>query len=439
LYQEEEVKSLKSFKLMVTALLVLLSVLLVACTAPATPTEEAATEAPTEAEATEAPTEADATEAPTEATEAPTEAVAECDEPVFFFAPAELSGAGATTGTNWKDGATIAIDEINASGGLLGCQIEVEWADTQTDPAVSKAVIAEGLEKDPYVILGPLSSGSIIVNMVEAQRAEVFQIVGGEAANLTEQGNPFIFRTSFGQSTSMPKLANYLETQEITTIDVISINNDFGKGGHDAILPLLEERGIEVINDVSVEEGQADFAPEALTVLDSDAEAVFIYVNEEEAARLLTELSNQGFDKPIYGETVLIAQSVIDLAGEAANGAKGHVGLTAAAPLPLVEEYAAKFEAEYGRLPDHNGMKGYIAVYVVKAMTERLGVFDSKALAEATHCTMITTEEEPGVLIDVVFDEKGNVDRESFLVEVIDGLSTVIEVLPRLGTTCGEE
>ena len=418
-------KSSNRFRLLLTVLQFSLLVLLVSCTTPATAE-------PTEAEATEV----EATEVAPEPTEEP---VAECEEPVFFFGPVELSGGGATPAANWKDGATIAIEEINESGGLLGCQIEVEWVDTQSDPAVSKAVIAEGLEKNPYVVLGPLASGNIIVNMVEAQRAETFQIVGGEAANLTEQGNPFIFRTSFGQATSMPKLANYLETLGIKTIDVISINNDFGKGGHDAIIPLLAERNIEVVNDVTIESGQADFAPEALTVLDSDAEAVFIYVNEEEAARLLTELSNQGFEKPIFGETVLIAQSVIDLAGDAANGAKGHVGLSAAAPLPLVQEYAKKFEERYGRLPDHNGMKGYIAVYVIKAMTERLGVFDSKALADALHCTMITTEEEPGVLIDIVYDEKGNVDRESFLVEVIDGKSTVIEVLPRLGTTCGEK
>ena len=71
--------------------------------------------------------------------------------------------------------------------------------------------------------------------MTEAQRAEIPQIVGGEAANLTQQGNQYIFRTSFGQTTSMPKLANYLETSGIESVDLITISNDFGKGGHDAI------------------------------------------------------------------------------------------------------------------------------------------------------------------------------------------------------------
>jgi branched-chain amino acid transport system substrate-binding protein len=274
--------------------------------------------------------------------------------------------------------------------------------------------------------------------MTEAQRAEIPQIVGGEAANLTEQGNAYIFRTSFGQTTSMPKLANYLQSLSIQSIDIVSINNDFGKGGHDAIVKELQARNVEIVNDLVANPGQQDFSPEALTVLDSEAAALFIYMNEEESARLLIELEKQEFSKPIFGETVLIAQSVIDLAQGAANGAQGHVGLTGSAPMPLVQDFAARFLERYDRTTDHNGIKGYIALFIVKEITERMGEFNSKRLAEELHCTKITTEDEPGVLIDIVFDDKGNVDRESFLVEVQDNKQVVTQVLPRLGTTCGE-
>jgi len=417
----------KSIWLLISLMLVA-SIVLTACGGgAATPAEQPAAEEPAAEEPTEAPAAAEPTEAPAE-------------EPctVFIFAPWELSGAGATVGENNKDAATLAVEEINADGGLLGCQIEIEWADTQSDPATSKAVIAKGLESNPYVITGPAYSGSIIVNMVEAERAHVPQIVGGEAANLTEQGNPYIFRTSFGQATSMPKIAEYMVAEGIESVDVIYVNNDFGKGGRDAIVAQLEERNIAILNDISTEEQQADFAPEVLTVLSSESDAIFVYLNEEESARLLVELKEQGNEKPIIGETTIIGQNVIDLAGDAANGAKGHVGLTASAPLPLVEAYRQKFEDRYGRTPDHNGMKGYIGMYIVKAITERIGEFDGEKFAEELHCTIITTEEEPGVLMDVVFDEKGDLDRESFLVEVVDGKQEVTKVLPRLGNTCGE-
>ena len=173
-------------------------------------------------------------------------------------------------------------------------------------------------------------------------------------------------------------------------------------------------------------------------MLGSDADALFVYMNEEESARFLVELQKQGFEKPMYGETVLLSQAVIDLAGDAANGAQGHVGLSSAAPVDAIEEYTARFEATYGYTPDHNGLKGYIAVHVIKEMTERLGEFDTGKMAEMLHCTTITTEDEPGVLMDIVYDENGDVDRESFLAEVIDGEQVITQVLPRLGTTCGE-
>jgi branched-chain amino acid transport system substrate-binding protein len=79
---------------------------------------------------------------------------------------------------------------------------------------------------------------------------------------------------------------------------------------------------------------------------------------------------------PLIGETTLIGQKVIDLAGEAANGAKGH-GLTADAPIPAVAAFRDKFQARFKYLPDHNGIKGYTAVYAVKHVTEKMGKFDA--------------------------------------------------------------
>lgn len=366
-------------------------------------------------------------------------APAASSEPVKFFVPVELSGAGATAGSNWRDGLLMAQEDINAAGGILGRQVELEVVDTQTDPSVSKTVIAKGLESDPYAILGPLFSSSIIVNMVEAQRGEKPQIMGGEAANLTEQDNPFIFRTSFGQTTSMPKIATYMQSTGVKSVAVIYINNDFGKGGHDNFLKAAEVAGMSIAVDISTEPQQADYAPEVLKAKESGADAIFAYLNEEESAKLLLEIRKQGYDKPIFGETVLLAQSVIDLAGEAANGVQGHVGLSVAAPVESIQDFGKRFEAKYGHASDHNGIKGYISLHFVKEITERLGKFDSKALAEGLHCTTITTADEPGVLMDVVFDDKGNVDRESFLVEIKDGKQEITQVLPKLGGSCGDK
>ena len=76
---------------------------------------------------------------------------------------------------------------------------------------------------------------------------------------------------------------------------------------------------------------------------------------------------------PIPGETTLIGQKVIELAGDAANGARGHVGLTTDAPVDLLKGFRDRFSKKYNYVPDHNGLKGYLAVYMVKATTRPSG------------------------------------------------------------------
>ncbi len=347
---------------------------------------------------------------------------------------AELSGPGAPSGLNWQKGADLAVQEINAAGGILGRKISLTHIDNQSNPGVAKAVVAKAIDEDPYVILGPIFSGDVMVTMAAVDQAEIPQIMGGEAAPLTKQGYHYTFRTSLSQAAAMPKLAAYLADQaKVKTIAVVYVNNDYGKGGNDTMLPELAKRNIKVLDDISTDQGQLDFSNVVVSVMKSNADAVFSYVNEEESARFLTELRKQGYGKPLFGETVLISSKVIQLAGEAANGTKGHVGLSADAPNPLVREYAAKYRKAYGFETDHNGIKGYYAVYLTKAITEKIGKFDRKLFAQTLRGARLSTKDYPGLLVDTAYYENGDIDRESYLVEVKDGKQIVTQTLPPIG------
>jgi len=351
--------------------------------------------------------------------------------PIKIFDIVELSGGGATAGTNFDNGVKLAVKEINAAGGILGRKIDLQSLDTQTNPGVAKALSQKAVDDGAYVVMGPVFSGSIIVSMAETKRAEVTNFTGGEAANITQQGNPYIFRTSFTQSTAMPKLARYIKDGlKAKSVAIIWVNNDFGKGGRDVMLKALAAQGIKVAADISTDPGQVDFSGAVLKAKQSNADVLFVYTNEEESARALRELRKQGYDKPIVGETTLTGQKVIELAGDAANGAIAHVGLTVDAPQPAIKAFDDKFTKEYKYKSDHNGMKGYSAMYVVKAVTEKNGKVDTKLLANALHGAKISAKENPGVLLDVTFDEHGDLDRESFLVKVVNGKQVVTETLP---------
>jgi len=346
----------------------------------------------------------------------------------------ELSGTGATVGTNFKNGMDLAIKEINAAGGILGRKIEVTHADTQSNPGVAKGLAQKAVDDNVFAVFGPGFSGSILVSMSETKRAEIPNFTGGEAASITQQGNPYIFRTSFGQSTSMPKVARYMaQNLKAKTVAVIFVNNDFGKGGRDSVSKALETFGAKVVADISTDAGQVDFSSPVLKAKQSNADAIFVYTNEEEAARALRELRKQGVTKPIVGETVLTSQKVIELAGDAANGAVAHVGLTTDAPIPNMRAFRSKFEKEYKYIPDHNGIKGYTSVYVMKAGIEKAGKVDRAAFTKAMHGLQVSAAKDPGVIMDVSYDDKGDLDRESFMTEVKDGKQLVKETLPALG------
>src|SRR5256885_6559220 len=184
--------------------------------------------------------------------------------------------------------------------------------------------------------------------------------MGGEASDLTQQGNAYLFRTSFGQQVSMPKIANYMrDNVKAKSVAIVWVNNDFGKGGRDNFTKEMNSRNIKIVADLSTESGQTDFAADVVKAKAANAEAIFVYVNEEESARFLREARKQGVSVPLIGETTLLGQKVIDLAGDAANGARGHVGLSADIPVPADAEVKTKVNPAFKHVPDPTSLTAY--------------------------------------------------------------------------------
>jgi branched-chain amino acid transport system substrate-binding protein len=353
---------------------------------------------------------------------------------VKFAYVGEISGSIAVSGGNFRDGIILAVEELNAKGGILKQKIALTQYDTQTNPGVARAQMQKAIDGEPYVVLGPIFSGNVKVVMQMLQQAEIPHLIGGEAAELTSLGDPYLFRTSFGQQIGMPKIANYIRDElKAKTVALIWVNNDFGKGGRDRLIKELTARNIKLAADVSTESGQVDFAADVVKLKAANADVVFVYSNEEECARIMREARRQGLKGPFVGDTTLLSQKTIELAGEAANGVQGHVGLTADAPIEAVAEFKARFQKRFNYVPDHNGLKGYSGVYAVRYVTEKLGKFDRKAFAKTMHGLTITPKDEPGILMETTWDNNGEIDRISFLAEVVDGKQKITKTLPKLG------
>ena len=117
---------------------------------------------------------------------------------------------------------------------------------------------------------------------------------------------------------------------------------------------------------------------------------------------------------------------MIELAGDAANGAIAHVGLTADAPQPAIKAFDEKFQKEYKYKSDHNGAQGLHARCTSSRRSPRRSASSTrKAFATAMHGAKISAKDNPGVLLDVTFDQNGDLDRESFMTKVVNGKQEV--------------
>lgn len=352
---------------------------------------------------------------------------------IRLAAVVELSGAGAVAGTNFRNGVLLAAKEINAGGGILGAKLEVSVSDTQTRPEVARDLVQKAVDDGVFAVFGPVFTGSIMVSMEATRRGEIPHFIGGEGAAITQQGHPSIFRTSLSQAAAMPKLAYYIaEELKVGSLAVVYVNNDFGKGGRDAITKALLPLGVKVVAEIAAEAGQKDFSAVVSQARQAKPDAVLVYTNEDESAGILRELRKQGWNKPIIGESTLIGQKVIELAGEASNGAVAHLGLTVDAPVPVIRTFKAAYEREYGVSSDHNGMKGYSGVYILKAALEKANRLDRKAFVQTMRGIKIRTDRHPGVLMYTEFDSKGDLDRMSFMMRVAAGKQEVVSYLPPL-------
>lgn len=352
---------------------------------------------------------------------------------VKFAIVCEISGGGAPVGKNWERGVLMAVDEINQADGILGKKIETFTLDTKSEAPVSVAAMKKGIEQKPFVVMGTIYSSSTIVNMSILEKAGIPQFTGSEAPKITQQGNQNIFRSSYSADLSMKKVVKWLtDVHQVKKLAIIYVNNAFGKGGRDALVELLTAKGVELVSDIPTEPGQMDFTGELARAKSTDADTLFIYCHEEESGRMLPAIREMGVDKKmrIVGHTTLLTADTIRLAGKAADGVQGHVGLSPVAP-PL-KALADKYIAKYNEGPDHNFFKAYISTYVVKALVEEIGAFDQQKLRDKLHNHTLYVKDHPNIMMDIYYDEKGDIDRESFLVEIQDGKHVITKTIPPL-------
>lgn len=407
----------------VLSVLILTVLLVSACGPPATPTE-----APTE-EVTEAPTQ-EVTEAPTqEATEPPVEA-----EPVYIGLSQPLSGAGGTMGQLIRKGFDLAIEEINAAGGVLGGrEIVAIWEDNQGDPAEAVSVVEKLIERDQVHILVCCyqSSATLATQPTIAKTGTPTLNWISSNPTITEQGYDWFFRikpTSNQESGAIADwVVNELGWQKVA---FIAVNNDWGRGEVSAYKEILTATGAEVVFEEYHQQGESDHYAILTGLKGSGADGVIMTTDYEQLSNLSKQFVELGLDMG----RMLTSGNQPNVVGNL-TGPEVVEGMYATTPYldydandPQAATPANKhfYEAYVERYPDADPpsfgeAEGYVGANLLADVIERAGSSDREDIIQAFQETNLDTIRGP-----VRFDENGQMIVTIWVRQYKDGRFTVL-------------
>ncbi|WNO05753.1 ABC transporter substrate-binding protein [Rhodoferax mekongensis] len=339
----------------------------------------------------------------------------------------EAKGPGALAGNSFKNGYRMAVDEINAAGGVLGQKLVLTQYDIDTKPEAAKEAMAQAVATKPFAVIGPVFSGLTLASMPLTAGTGIPHFTAGEAASVTRQFHPTLLRSSLSQPSSAPRLASLVSFGlELKSLALITIDNDLGRDGKAALSTVLKRRNVNIGFDRAIKPGQADFSKEVSELIAAAPDALLFYTTETEAIELLKELRRQNFSKPVFTDGLVASQTVLEAAGGAGEGILAHMIASAEAPVPTVQAFSNRFVARYGARPDHNAIKGYFVVQAIKAGLGVAGKVDQTAFMKAMRDTRFELRKYPELLSSTSYDYFGDLNRDSYFVVVRDGRPRVL-------------
>ncbi len=336
----------------------------------------------------------------------------------------EASGAGAAAGTHFRNGYQQAIDEANATGGVLGQALVLRQFSIDSTEAAARKAADDALAAKPFAILGPVFSGLTLAAMERTAPAAIPHFTGGEAVSLTRKFHPSLLRTSLTQQGSVPRLAAFtVYGLGARRLGLLSVENEFGRNGREVLRDTAGRKGAQITFDEHITPGQKDFAPIVQRLLAAPVDALVLMLNEDESLQALKELRRQGFRLPIVGDGPLLSPRVLEDPQAAAEGLIGHTGLSVDLPTPVVTRFVAEYQRRYGTRPDHNALKGYFAVQVLRVGLEAVGRVDAAAFLQHIKNARLDGRAHPTLMAStaVYYDLFGDLSRESYLVQVRNG------------------
>lgn len=397
-------------------LLVLASLVLSACAQATQAPEEAA---PEEA----APEEA----APEEA--APEEAGCPLDGTLKVGMIQPVTGPAATVAARTTAGAKMAVEEINAAGGIFGCEVELIIEDSQADAAVAVAAAEKLLNKDLVeVMIGAYHSHATLAVMPLLPEAEVPMLtIIATSPVVTDENNGWIYRISSTNPVDAQTAINDAwDGMGFDKTAFFPVNNDWGKSVPIGYEPVVIANGGEIVLNEPLEQGGTNFLPQLTKLRGTDADTVFVTIDIETTSTLAKQAYEAGMlDQYNWiGTSGQNPEEFSQLLADTPEIQEGWCFVAYYRPtyleggdFPANVEFSEKFDAAHPELGvNYAAAQGYQAAYIVKEALERAGVYEGPAISEA-----LAETDFDGLTGHLEFDEKGQAYPGVFLHCIEDG------------------
>lgn len=349
------------------------------------------------------------------------------EEVIKIGANLELSGPNASYGSGLSLGAKLAIEEINANGGIDGKKIELISYDNKSENAEAVNMAIKLITQDKVVaMLAPATSGNTVATVQLANDNKVPIVTGsGTAGNITvnDDGsvNKYAFRTCFIDPFQGTVAANFaINTLNAKNVAIFADNSsDYAKGLAAAFKETVEKAGGKVVKEVSYIAKDTDFRANLTNIKGANPDFVFIPGYYEEVGLIVKQAREMGITVPLMGADGWDSPTLVKLAGaEALNNTFQINHYSAEDPEPLIQDFVAAFKKANGdKAPDAFNVLGYDSIFFIVDAIQRAGSTDGEAIQKA----LAETKDLKLVTGNLSVDENHNPIKSATVLEYKDG------------------
>lgn len=296
------------------------------------------------------------------------------------------SGGSAQLGQGQRKAVEMAVKEINDQKLAGEWTLEAAFQDDEGNPTKSSSATNKLIQESKvHVLIGAINSSATLADMVVTQRAGIPQITAGSTgSSITEQGNPWIFRTAANDALQAEALVQYAKTElGLAKAATFTAADDYGQSGARLLKSAMEKYGMELVEAATYNNGDKDFKPQLASIKSKEAQAIFMWGLYTEAALISNQTSQLGVNAQLFGASGMASQKLIELGGSSAQGLILTQTFLPDADIALVTEFVQKYKTTYGENPIPHAAQAYDTVYILADAVKRAGKTDPEALRDA--------------------------------------------------------